>query len=163
MDKRYEQFVGLLRKTRQDIRVEVQRLMEELKDPEKQQRVKESVRELGTWARHTAEDVGELVEKAVRKAEGALNDAAKRVGVKVPGSSNAPGSDPSAWSTNRTGPGAQSTQEASDWAPQAHAASPELVNPSSSKTRRKTVGRKVAAKKATSPSAKPKGGAKRKR
>jgi hypothetical protein len=111
-DQRYEQFVGFLRKTSEDIRVEArallkdpQRLIEDLKDPEKQQRVKESLRELGTWARHTAEDVADIVEKAVKKAEGALNDAAKRVGVKVPGGRT---SEP-------------------EWTPRAHEASPVVA------------------------------------
>ena len=99
-----------------------------------------------------AEDVGDLVERAVRKAEGALNDAAKRVGVKVPmpRSSRAPDSTQS-WRVNQPSTPARPTADQpskSNW-PQAHDASPELVNDSPERTAaptRKTVRRKVAAK-----------------
>jgi hypothetical protein len=83
-DRRVDHFLQLLKQTAEELRSEAQRLLGDLQDPEKQQRVKESIRELGTWARQTAEELTEIVDRAVRRAEGAITGAAARVGVKVP-------------------------------------------------------------------------------
>jgi hypothetical protein len=83
-DKRYVQLVDLLKKTGEDVRVEAKKLLVDFKDPEAQQRVKESLKELGNWAWQVADDFKETVEKTVRQAEGALSEAAARVGVNLP-------------------------------------------------------------------------------
>src|SRR5262245_8229309 len=70
---------GELRRAGEDIKTEAQRLIAEVKDPAKQKRVKEGFKELGTWARKTAEDVAEVVERGVKKAEETLQKASKRV------------------------------------------------------------------------------------
>jgi hypothetical protein len=136
-DKRIEQFIGFLRHTGEEVRAEAQRLLVDLRDPDKQQRVKEGVRELGSWARQTVDDVADIVEKAVRRAEDALNDAAAKVGVRVPG-------------TRREEPGVSATEVS----PPLEEEEPSADAPVA--TARKTVGRRSAAKKASKPTARKK-------
>jgi hypothetical protein len=68
-DKRLLDF---LKRTGDEIKVETQRLVEEVRDPATQQKVKESLREFGTWAKQTAEDAAQMMENAIRKAETAF-------------------------------------------------------------------------------------------
>src|SRR5229473_5621787 len=68
-DKRLLDF---LKRTGEDIKAETQRLVEEVRDPAKQRKVKEALREFGTWAKQTAEEAAEMVETAVKKAETAF-------------------------------------------------------------------------------------------
>ncbi len=55
-----------------DIRAEAQRLVKEVQDPERQAKMKEGLRELGSMARKAAEEVATAVETGVRKAEDAF-------------------------------------------------------------------------------------------
>lgn len=68
-DKRLLDF---LKRTGEDIKAETERLLEEVRDPAKQRKVKETLREFGTWAKQTAEEAAEMVETAVKKAETAF-------------------------------------------------------------------------------------------
>lgn len=68
-----------VRRAGQDIRVEAERLLAEVKDPQRQAKVKEGLKDFGGWARKTAEELAELVEKGAKKAEGALNQASDKV------------------------------------------------------------------------------------
>jgi hypothetical protein len=52
-----------------DMRVEAERLLKEVKDPERQAKVKAGLKDFGQWARKTAEDVAGLVETGVKAAE----------------------------------------------------------------------------------------------
>lgn len=61
-----------IKRASEEIKAEAEKLIVEVRDPEKHRKVKEGLMELGVWAKKTAEEVGELVEKGVRKAEGAL-------------------------------------------------------------------------------------------
>jgi len=81
-----EQFKQFLRKTgddvrraSDDIRVEAQRLFDAAMDPEKQQRVRDRLSELGLWARKTAQDVAGAVEQAAGKAETAFHSGMERM------------------------------------------------------------------------------------
>ncbi|MFZ5472245.1 MAG: hypothetical protein ACOZIN_22665 [Myxococcota bacterium] len=65
-----------LRRMGKDIQVEAERLLDEMKDPARQEKVKEGLREVGTWAKKTAEEVAALVEQGVKKAEHAFRRAA---------------------------------------------------------------------------------------
>jgi hypothetical protein len=74
-----EQFKGFMRRAGEDlkrvgedIRGEAQRLVVEMKDPDRQQRMKAGLREFSHWAKKTAEDVADLVEKGAQKAEAAF-------------------------------------------------------------------------------------------
>lgn len=58
---------------------EAQRLLSEVKDPARQQKMREGLKEVGDWARKTADEVANLVEVGVKKAEGALNKASDRM------------------------------------------------------------------------------------
>ncbi|MBI3185403.1 MAG: transcriptional regulator [Myxococcales bacterium] len=61
-----------LKRAGEDIKSEAQRLIEEVKDPKKHKKVKEGLREVRTWAKKTAEEIAEMVEKGVKKAEDAF-------------------------------------------------------------------------------------------
>jgi len=70
-----EQFKQFLRKTGDDfrraggdIKAEAQKLFDAAVDPDKQQRVRDRLKELSSWARKTAEDVAGSVETAASKA-----------------------------------------------------------------------------------------------
>jgi hypothetical protein len=71
-----EQFKQFLRKTGddfrrtgEDIRAEAQKLLDAAMDPEKQQKVRDRLNELGLWARKTAQGVVGAVGEAASKAE----------------------------------------------------------------------------------------------
>ena len=77
---------GFLKKTGEDfkrfgndVKAEAQKLYSEVKDPERQEELREGLKSIGQWARKAAEDAANLMENGVRKAEGALNKAAVRV------------------------------------------------------------------------------------
>ena len=81
-----EQFKQFLRKTGEDarrtgddIKAEAQRLLDAAVDPEKQQRVRDRLKELTLWARKTAQGVAGAVEEAASKAETAFQRAADKV------------------------------------------------------------------------------------
>jgi hypothetical protein len=62
-----------------DVKVEADRLLAEVKDPQRQQRVKEGLEDVGQWARRTAEELSSVVEDGLKKAEQALAKAGKGV------------------------------------------------------------------------------------
>ncbi len=68
-DKR---LIDFLKRTSEEIKAETQRLVEEVRDPATQQKVKESLRDFGSWAKQTAEEAAEMVETAIKKAETAF-------------------------------------------------------------------------------------------
>jgi hypothetical protein len=86
-DERWEeQFKQFLRKTGddfrragEDVKTEAQRLLDAAIDPQKQQRVRDRLKELTGWARKTAEDVAGMVETAASKAEQAFHRATDKV------------------------------------------------------------------------------------
>jgi hypothetical protein len=76
-----EQFKAFLRRAQedlkrmgQDVRDEAQKLIGQVQDPNTQHKVREGLRELGTWARRAAEDVTGLVEKGAGRAENAFRN-----------------------------------------------------------------------------------------
>ncbi len=83
-DKRMMEF---LRKTGEDIKSETQRLVSEVRDPAKQQKVRDALKDFGVWAKKTAEEAAEMVETAVKKAETAWK---KPVDGGAPGGDEAP-------------------------------------------------------------------------
>ena len=75
-----DQFKRFLRKTGEDFRrtgaeitAEAQKLVEAAMDPEKQQKVRDRLNELGLWARKTAQGVVGAVGDAASKAETAFH------------------------------------------------------------------------------------------
>ena len=62
-----------LKRAGEEIKTEAERLIDDVRDPAKQQKIKQGLREFGIWARQTAEEVGELVEQGVKKAERAIS------------------------------------------------------------------------------------------
>ncbi len=53
--------------------------MTEVQDPERQQKLREGLKDVGAWANKTAKEVATLVETGVQKAEGALGKAHEKV------------------------------------------------------------------------------------
>jgi hypothetical protein len=81
-----EQFKRFLRKTGEDFRrtsaevtAEAQKLVEAAMDPEKQQKVRDRLNELGDWARKTAHGVAGAVGEAASKAETVFHRATDKV------------------------------------------------------------------------------------
>src|SRR5688572_18327841 len=64
-----------IRRTGDELKGEAQKLMEEVRDPGNQQKVKEILNHLGTWTEKTAKEAAVAVETAVKKAEDALAKA----------------------------------------------------------------------------------------
>jgi hypothetical protein len=59
-----------------EIRNEAELLMKEVQDPDVQRKVKTGLKEFGGWARKTAEEVAEVVEQGVHRAEAAFKKQA---------------------------------------------------------------------------------------
>ena len=62
-----------------DIKAEAEKLLREVQDPERQAKVKAGMKEFGTQARKAAEQMAELMETGVKRAEGVLNKATDKV------------------------------------------------------------------------------------
>lgn len=62
-----------------EVRVEAQKLMEEVQDPERQEKLRKGLNDVGVWARKTAIDMATMVEGGVKKAEDALTKAGEKV------------------------------------------------------------------------------------
>lgn len=62
-----------------DVKSEAERLLTDVKDPEKQQKMKDGLKQVGVWAKRTAEEVATVVETGVKKAETALHKASEKV------------------------------------------------------------------------------------
>jgi gas vesicle protein len=74
---------GELKRLGSDVKEEAQKLMNEVQDPERQKQLREGLKEVGTWARKTAEEVATVVEDGVKKAEVALGKASQSVSERV--------------------------------------------------------------------------------
>jgi len=91
-----------LKRAGADIKVEAEKLMKEVKDPERQDKVKKGLETFGLWARKTAEEVAHAVEVGVKKAEGAVRSAvdttpgAPSAGAPVPETPAAPADEAAA-------------------------------------------------------------------
>lgn len=79
-------FKSFLKKTGEDfkrfgaeVKTEAQKLMTDVKDPERQEELREGLKNIGVWARKAADDAASLMETGVKKAEGALNKASGKV------------------------------------------------------------------------------------
>ena len=68
-DKR---LLDVLKQKAEEIKAETQRLIDEVRDPQMQRKMKERLREFGTWAKETAEEAAERLEAAIKKAETAF-------------------------------------------------------------------------------------------
>lgn len=62
-----------------DVKEEAQKLLTEVQDPARQQKLREGLKDVGVWAKKTAEEVATLVETGVKKAEGAIGKASDKV------------------------------------------------------------------------------------
>jgi hypothetical protein len=60
-----------------DVQEDARKLLSEVRDPERKQKLREGLVEVGTWARRTAEEVATAMEEGVKKAEEAFAKTAK--------------------------------------------------------------------------------------
>ena len=61
-----------------DVKEEAQKLLTEVQDPARQQKLRDGLKDVGVWAKKTAEEVATLVETGVKKAEGAIGKASDK-------------------------------------------------------------------------------------
>ena len=61
-----------------DVKEEAQKLLTEVQDPARQQKLRDGLKDVGLWAKKTAEEVATLVETGVKKAEGAIGKASDK-------------------------------------------------------------------------------------
>jgi hypothetical protein len=115
-----------LKRTGEELKVEAQRLLDEVKDPGRQAKVKETLRDWRDKASSLTKDAAEKLDSAVRKVEGAVENALDlnkgERGAKAAPAASAPSSKP--------------------------ASSPKPARKSG-----KTIGKKAGAKKAAGPKA----------
>jgi hypothetical protein len=71
-----------LKKAGADIRTEAEKLMKEVQEPSRQEKIREGVKTFTHWARKTAEEVASVVETGMKRAETAVRE---KVDVKAPG------------------------------------------------------------------------------
>ena len=64
-----------LKRTGEEIKVEAQRLIDEVRDPARQAKVKESLKDLRDKAAAITKEAGEMLEGAVKKVEGVVENA----------------------------------------------------------------------------------------
>ncbi len=76
-----------------EVQEEAGKLMEDVKDPEKQQKLREGLKDFGHLARKTAEEVATFAETGVKKAEGVIK---KVVVAPPPPADGSPVPDPTA-------------------------------------------------------------------
>lgn len=62
-----------------DVKEEAQKLLTEVQDPKRQEKLREGLKDVGVWAKKTAEEVATLVETGVKKAEVAVAKASDKV------------------------------------------------------------------------------------
>ena len=73
MDNSWEIKVkGFLKRTGEEIKSETRKLVDEMNDPANHEKVRQSLRDMGDWAKKTAEDAAVMVEQAARKVEAAI-------------------------------------------------------------------------------------------
>jgi hypothetical protein len=60
-----------LKKTGDDIRAEAQKLLDEVRDPETQQKIRDGLGNLGQWAKKSAEEAANKIEEVVKRADDA--------------------------------------------------------------------------------------------
>ncbi len=121
-----------------DIKAEGERLIGEMKKPERQQQLKQNLREFKDWAKRTAEDLGQVVDEGFKKAETFVREQTNPKGAAYaeapkPKSSAPKAAAPAPAPARPSAPkvGAATTQPA-----------PATTAPASPKAAKKTVGRK---------------------
>jgi hypothetical protein len=150
-----DQFRQFLRRTGEDFRraseevkAEAQRLLDAAMDPEKQQRVRDRLNELTTWARKTAEGVAGAVGEAAVKAEGVFfrmpeKDASSGA-QQAPTSSGEPAAQPAtrAPSAKRKTSGGKARKPSGGKARKQAASKSRTSKPKSGKSRAKKGGKR---------------------
>lgn len=82
-----------LKRAGTDIKGEAEKLMKDMKDPDRQEKVKKGLESFRLWARKTAEEVASVVETSVKKAEGAVRQAVDTPVAAAPTGEEAPRHD----------------------------------------------------------------------
>ncbi len=117
-----------LKRTGEELKGEAQRLMVEVRDPANQAKVKQSLEELRVWAARTSQEAAQKVETAMRRVEGAVEEA---LDPKQGEANKAAGTPP-------TGPAAPAAPAPSPAEPPKATAAPKAAKKAASK---KSIGR----------------------
>jgi hypothetical protein len=121
-----------------DVKEEAQKLLNEVKDPERQAKLREGLKEVGHWARKAAEDVATVMENGVKKAEDAIRQGTKKV---------------SAFVAKDAGVAAPPAEAAPPPAPTPPSPPPDMSDAPKPSAKKKTVGPKQKKPAAKKPSA----------
>src|SRR5215470_2023840 len=84
------QVLDFLKRTGEEIKTETQKILDEIRAPENQQKIKDSLNEFGSWAKQTAEEAAGMVESALKRAEQTFTQATDRVLGKPGGGNGTP-------------------------------------------------------------------------
>lgn len=79
METQWKQLLEKLKQAGDDLRKETQRMVDDLRDPKKQEKLKDSLRDFGQWAKGTAEEAAHKLETAVNNLEDTVQRASDRV------------------------------------------------------------------------------------
>lgn len=69
-----------LKKAGEEIRAEAQKLLDEVRDPETQQKIRDGLGNIGQWAKRSAEEAASKIEEVVKKADDAWRGKAGEAG-----------------------------------------------------------------------------------
>jgi hypothetical protein len=139
-DKQWDkQIFDFLKRTGDEIKAETQRLLQEVRDPVTQQRVKERLREFGTWVKGTAEDAADAMERAIKKAETAFTEKAETSSDLAPGTPVKGGGADATTSAPHAAPPSKSRRKAQKTVGKSKRAGAKKGAP---RTVSKTIGRK---------------------
>lgn len=72
-----------LKKTSEELRDEAVRVFQEVRTPQNQEKVRQSMREVSEWAKKTADDASVMLQQVAARAESAMKSAADKVNDKV--------------------------------------------------------------------------------
>lgn len=132
-----------------DVKEEAQKLMTEVKDPERQAKLRDGLKDVGHWARKAAEDVATVMETGVKKAEDAFREGSKKVSDFVSQESDGAPPAPSAGTAPSPAPTPPSPPPDMSDAPKPRAkktVGPKKKKPAAKKSSaaKKTIGKKAA-------------------
>lgn len=132
-----------------DVKEEAKKLMTEVKDPERQAKLRDGLKDVGTWARKAAEDVATVMETGVKKAEDAFREGSKKVSDFVAKDTGGPPPAPAAEAAPPPAPTPPSPPPDMSDAPKPRAkktVGPKKKKPAAKKssTAKKTIGKKAA-------------------
>ena len=126
-----------------EVKDEAQKLLTEVQDPARQQKLRDGLKDIGVWAKKTAEETATLVETGLKKTEAALEKASGKVNDLVSPPPSTPAPAPSATPPS---PPPEMKEAAAPKAPKkktvGKSATTKKAAPASKAAGKKTIGKK---------------------